>query len=369
MSRDTDWLDSRTAVADKTEDLLWYDIGALDVEGRGWTDVKEPYHRFPARAEGIVRPEVWERSMNSSGLRVRFVSDATRFHAKWRLKLPVNPRDHMAVTGTSGLDLYARHRGKWTWAGVARGAQLPESRTVMTAELLAGTREYMLYLPLYNIVESVQIGIARASIIGKAPGYEGGAARPIVFYGTSIVHGGCASRPGMTYPAIIGRRLDRPFINLGFSAQGRGEPEVARLLAELDPSAYVLDPLPNMTPDMVTERIELFAAILREARPATPIVLVENLRYQSGELRHVRGQLYKAKNEQLRSVYGRMLAGGWKNLHYIPGDNLLGDDNDATVDGGHPTDAGFLRMAAVIGEHLKQLFGGQPVVAPKDATI
>ena len=134
---ETEWLDLQYAVADDQDDLAWYDIADLGIEGQGWSDVKEPYHRFPARAEEIVRPEVWERSMNSSGLRVRFMSDATQFHAKWRLKLPVNPRPHMPVSGTSGLDLYARYKGTWTWVGVGRKAELPESRAVMTEELIA----------------------------------------------------------------------------------------------------------------------------------------------------------------------------------------------------------------------------------------
>ena len=178
--------------------------------------------------------------------------------------------------------------------------------------------------------------------------------KPIVFYGTSIVQGGCAARPGMAYPAILGRRFDRPTLNLGFSGNALSEPEMAGFFAELDPAVYVLDPLPNMTPAMVAERLERFVLILRAAHPATPIVLVEHVEYAEGDFVESRRERYAGDNAQLREIYRRLVKAGQRKLFYVPATKLIGTDGEATVDGTHPTDLGFVRMADAIEPVLRR---------------
>jgi lysophospholipase L1-like esterase len=179
-----------------------------------------------------------------------------------------------------------------------------------------------------------------------------------VFYGTSIVQGGCAARSGMAYPAILGRWLDVTTINLGFSGNGPMDLELAPLLAELDASVYVLDSLPNMDADLVAQRAVPFVETLRRrARPGTPIVLVENIIYQFAL--NLDSPERRQKNDRLRDAHQRLIAAGVKDLHYIPEDDLLGDDWEATVDGTHPTDVGFLRMAEAILPTLKPLVCAQ----------
>src|SRR5262249_5941177 len=150
------------------------------------------------------------------------------------------------------------------------------TRVALAGGVPAGRREYLLYLPLYNGVSSVEIGLPKGAKLEKADPYGPGDRKPIVFYGTSITQGGCASRPGMVHTAILQRRLAFPVINLGFSGNGRMEPEIATLFAELDPAVYVLDCLPNMSAAEVTERIDPFVTVLRKAHPDTPILLVED---------------------------------------------------------------------------------------------
>ena len=147
----------------------------------------------------------------------------------------------------------------------------------------------------------------------------------------------------MAYPAIVGQRLDRETINLGFSGNGKMEPEMGSLIAELDASVFVLDCLPNMNPEMVLERVAPVVNILREAHPDTPIVLVENIIYQNSWF--YGGGGHEAKNEALKKVYAQLLQDGVTGLSYLPCDNYLGSDGLATVDGTHPTDLGFLRQA------------------------
>src|SRR5262249_19122837 len=136
-------------------------------------------------------------------------------------------------------------------------------------------REYLLYLPLYNGVSSVEIGIPRDNTLAKGPPRPALRQQPIVYYGSSITQGGCASRPGMAYTALLGGGLDRPVINLGLSGKGKAEPEVARLLAELDPAVYALDTT-NLTVKEVAERVEPFVRTLLKAHPKTPVLLVED---------------------------------------------------------------------------------------------
>ena len=263
----------------------------------------------------------------------------------------------MPATGVSGLDLYVRDAGVWRWLAVGRPADAGENERMLFQGLSKEKREYMLYLPLYNGIESIQIGLPEGAQLEPAPSrYEG--RRPMVFYGTSIVQGGCASRPGMAYPAILGRKLDWPTVNLGFSGNGRMEPAVAELLAELDPAVYVIDSLPNLDVEQAKERVEPFIQRLRQARPATPIVLVENVHYGDAGLNETRRLRSVGVNRHLREVYDRMKKAGDKQLHYVTSALLLSGDGEDTVDGTHPTDLGFSRMATGIEPILREALGG-----------
>jgi hypothetical protein len=263
----------------------------------------------------------------------------------------------MPATGVSGLDLYVKDaRGTWKWLAVGRPTKFPINSVTLVKNLPEGTREYLLYLPLYNGVASVEIGIPEGYTIRKAPPYPDDR-KPIVFYGTSITQGGCASRTGMVHTAIIGRRLNYPVINLGFSGNGRMEPEMADLFVELDPSVYVLDCLPNMNGQMVAERVEPFVRKLRQAHPDTPILLVEDRTYSDAFMIQSRRQRNTENRRELKKVYVRLKSEGDKHLYYLPGERLLEDDRDnlATVDGSHPTDLGFMRQADVFCEALRPI--------------
>jgi lysophospholipase L1-like esterase len=349
-------IDQSVEVAERADGLVWYDVRQFGLEGRGWTDTEAPYDRLPARAKDVVRPPVWDLSHHSAGIAASFVTDANAVHARWTVLSTPLAMDHMAATGVSGLDLYAWDEDRWRWAGVGRPDR-PDScdqAGVLTSGLRAGPKTFRLYLPLYNGVKQVWVGLPEGASIAPAAPRPAALSRPICIYGSSIVQGGCASRPGMAYPAILGRRLGRPVINLGFSGNGPMDLELAPLLAELDPVAYVLDSLPNMSPQQVTERAERFVTLLREARPATPIVVVENIVYQRAPLLDPAQRTHEFKNAALREVFQKLTKAGVRGLSLVPGDALLGDDGEATVDGTHPTDVGFQRLAAALEPVLLQ---------------
>jgi len=350
-------LDPNMASKDPEGKWLWYDARQLTVEGQGWTDTAAPYDRFPAKAEGVVREAVWNLSRHSAGICVRFSSNADKISARWKVTAANLAMPHMPATGVSGLDLYIKADGKWQWIGAGR-PEKQESDCVLASGIPAGEHEYLCYLPLYNGTDKLEIGVPPDAALAKAGARPAGHDKPIVFYGTSITHGGCASRPGMAHPAILGRRLDTPVINLGFSGNGTMDPEVGALLAELDAAVYVIDCAPNMSPEVITERAEPFVTALRAAKPDVPIVLVECVAYQAGAVLPEKKAAYMNKNKALREAYDRLVAKGVPNMSYIEGPALLGDDGDATVDGTHPTDLGFQRIADAMEPVLRKALTG-----------
>jgi len=209
---------------------------------------------------------------------------------------------------------------------------------------------------LYNGTEFAEIGIPSGAKLSKADAWGPGMRKPIVFYGTSIVQGLSASRPGMVHTAILGRRFNWPIINLGFSGQGKMEPEMAGLLAELDPSVYVIDCLPNTVANEIRERVEPLVRKLRAAHPETPIVLVEDRTLQDAFLVSGRMENYHLKDRaELKAAYERLQKGGVAGLSYIEGADLLGSDGEGTVDGSHPSDLGFMRQAEIFSRTLAPL--------------
>ena len=336
-------VDKAVAIPTPADDTLWYDIRQVDIEGKGWQDTEHFYDRLPSRAKGVVREPVWNIGQRSAGLCARFMTDSTAIKVRWSLRMERLGLNDMSAGGMSGLDLYIRNDGGgWEWVGHAAPTQFGTNTREIVAGLNPGWHEFLLYLPLYNGVESVEIGIPASMSLSKAAERR---QKPIAVYGTSITEGGDASRPGMAYTAILGRRLDRPVINLGFSGNGPMEIEVGRFLKELDVAVFVLDCLPNMDAAQVKQRAVPFVKLLREAQPQTPIVLVENIVYQGSRYVAERRESAASKNAALEAAYQELIANGVQKLFYIPGASLLGDDGEATVDGTHPTDLGFFRMA------------------------
>lgn len=336
-------------------ELDWHDAKKFTVEGLGFKDTKAPYDRLPGRAEGVVREVVWNLSRNSAGVLVRFVTNTPAVRARWTLTNKNLAGVNMTAIAASGLDLYTKTGpGKWRWLGIGRPTKFPDNTDVLANNMPKGEREYMLYLPLWNNATSLEIGVpSGTSITPGAPRPAG--RKPIVFYGTSITHGASASRGGMTHVALLGRWLDREVINLGFSGNGRMEPEVIKLVSELDPAVFVLDCLPNMTAQDVTERAEAGVKSIRAAHPDTPILLVEDRNYADSFLVIPHRERNETNHAALRAVYDKLRQDKVGHLSYLKAEELLGDDGEATIDGSHPTDLGFVRQAKAFEKPLRQM--------------
>jgi hypothetical protein len=331
-------------------ELRWYDATAWGVEGRAWPESKRVrwFDRLPAAAEKTVTKEVWDRSRPSTGMMVRFLTDATSIHVHYRLMKADLGMAHMPPTGVSGVDLYARDQsGHWRWVYVVRPTN-QEMKTEIVREMTPGKREYALYLPLYNGVESLSIGVpTEAQFEGLPP-----RAKPLVFYGTSTTQGACASRPGMACTAILGRRLDRHVVNLGFSGNGRMDAAIGELLVQIDAAGYVIDCVGNMAVGDITRKCIALVNQLRAVRPATPIFLLEGDHSPNSWIQPATLKMKDEKNVALRTAFTKLQHADTRDLYYIQGTHFFGDDAEGVVDG-HPSDLGFLRQADIMEPALR----------------
>ena len=348
-----------SAVVD-TNGVKWIDGRHLPLEGKCFTNTTDYYDRLPSNVTTKVNGGVRGMKNHSTGMQFRFRTDSKSLDFKW---VPYNRKlemDHMPSTGVSGIDVYKQGKdGRWRYVKTGRirkpeGGELHVSWTPGDACLVN--------LPLYNGIRSFSLGIDKNAKVAALGPRKSGVNKPVVFYGTSITHGGCASRPGLAFPSIVGRDLDVPIVNLGFSGSGRMELEMSEHLAAIDASCYVLDCLWNMnsvrdTPDnedikernvpipVVRARYEPFIRNLRAKRPGVPIVMAEQCDvYCKGP---------SAKDQFVRALYEKLIAEGWKNLVYLPKTNMYTGDLEGTVDGCHPNDWGMMSMAKAFGPAVK----------------
>lgn len=350
------------------------------IEGQAWpNEIKDDFDRLPARAEAVVRKAVWDLSKNSSGLQLRFRTNAKEIFIKYvvsgRLQM-----SHMPATGVSGIDLYAKNiDGEWLWCG---GSYSFADTIVYHFENLpqkdqhVPDNEYTLYLPLYNTVKWMQVEVPQDSYFKPLPVRKD---KPIVLYGTSIMQGGCASRPGLAWPAILGRKLNRPIINLGFSGNGRLEKELIDLQAEVEAELFVLDCLPNLVgaddPDL-KQRIVSAVKVLQMKRPGIPILLTDHAGYTDGEMNAVRKNAYERVNRALHEVVDSLSAKGIKKI-YLLNKRELNLDLECMVDGTHPNDLGMMRYAEAYEKKIRTILNESkgsisttiPVTQRRDAAI
>jgi hypothetical protein len=330
-----------TNASDETY-IVYYDKEHFLIEGTVIPDsLKESsYDRLPLSYKDKVRQPVWNLSKNSAGITVSFHSNSSEIHLKWTL-LNDFYMNHMASTGIKGVDLYVRQEGNWRYVNTGRpSSSTNEVRLVQNLSL--DWREYKLFLPLYDGVTNLEIGIDANSSIKKAiPSDQ----KPIVFYGTSITQGGCASRPGMAHTNIISRKLDREVINFGFSGNGRMEEPILELISEIDAQFFVIECLQNMDTSSVKKRALEAVKTIRKKHPNTPILFGDNMLYEIGFMdKTIEAELIR-ENAILLEECQKMEEKGFQNVYYISNANALGEDHEGTVDGVHLTDLGFLRYA------------------------
>ena len=357
--------DRNMAVKEADENgLVWFSPGEapFNLAGFNWYDREGVYRRLPVKPTFAVPEAVDGLAWCTAGGQVRFRTDSGRISLKVTLR-DAGAMDHMAQTGMSGFDLYVGEPGRETFYSVTRFAT---GATAFCCELFQcpdrKLRTFTLNFPLYKGVNEVMIGLQEGAAIERPPAYR--MDRPIVVYGTSITQGGCASRPGSCYTNILGRRLNIPFINLGFSGSGCGEADVARMIALIEtPAMLVLDYEGNcISPENLAKTLPEFISIYRAAHPAVPILVISKIRFGQEALDRKQHDPWPVETVRLRcrllqqGLVKKLRRAGDRNIHFLDGAKLLGTDYwEGTVDGVHPTDLGFMRMAEGIEPVLRKL--------------
>lgn len=337
----------------EAQETVYTDASELPLYGKAVQATSGRYTRFPESYSQESRKALWDLSLNSAGLYIRFRTDAPQISAKWINKAFVMP--HMTEVGIGGLDLYTLTREGWRFVGAGftwSGGSRHERKIV--SNMKPRMREYMLYLPLYDSIDSLYIGVPQGYGIFLPEVDSPASGHPMVMYGTSILQGGCASRAGMAHTSILSRKLDRQVINLGFSGNAHLDPEVARLMAAVEePSVFVLDFVPNCKAELIDEKGVTFFRILREAHPGVPVVFVENPFFPHAIVDEKTAEDISRNNAALRALYDKLRKEGWKKLYYVSGKGMTGIDGEAFVDGVHLTDLGMMRYAEHILPTLK----------------
>ena len=309
------------------------------------------YDRLPASYKEIVREPVWDLSKHSSGLSIRFLSNSSVITAKWEV-LNNFSMDHMPDTGIKGVDLYFKDNDEWQY--INTGVPVGFNNEYKLVENMENElREYKLFLPLYDGIKNIEIGVDSISYIKRPKINE---KKPIVFYGTSITQGACASRPGMAHTNIISRQLDRDVINFGFSGNGRMEESIANLISDSNPIFYVIECMPNMyPPDLVSNNTIPLIDTIRAKDSDTPIILVDLFTSPITALdkNAIRGT--SEMNNALKSQYDKMINSGYNNIIYLETQSALGNDFEGTVDAVHFTDLGFIRYSDFLVKKFDEL--------------
>ena len=341
-----------------SEPLLWREAFAepFRLSGFPWFGRDRVYRRLPLLPPGQIRDAVSSLADCTAGGQVSFQSDSRHLAVRVKLSGPAT-MNHMPATGQCGFDLYVGEPGKQRYHNTARYDIRETSYEVELFEHPEPSmRTFTLNFPLYQGVKAVQIGLSLEAQVLLPPARAD--ERPVIIYGTSITQGGCASRPGLAYTNIVSRALNREIINLGFSGNGCGDPEVLRLMAEIpDPGLWVLDYDANAgSQDELRKSLPIALEVLRSARTDVPILVVSRMVWardysheESLRNREIRAEIQRAAVESARMA-------GDMNVHFFDGGLLLGPDADeCTVDGVHPNDIGFLQIARALAPAFQRL--------------
>jgi len=321
----------------------------LKVFGLHWFDEDKPVvRRLPERMKDHVRQAVWDLAQQPAGGRIRFQTDSE--HVGIKAKVPDNfVMNHITRIGQSGFDVYAD--------GHFMASVAPDEHGAISAEWRVGASKKMrnieISMPLYKPVTIEVVGIDDGAAIRDPRPYK--LPKPIVYYGTSITQGGCASTPGTSYQSFISRWLDLDFVNLGFSGNGFGEPELATAVSEIDACCYVIDFWANVKAEEYGARLPGFVGPIRENHPKTPVVIVTPFFFAqdaNGGESHAR---QRADAEEFVRQHQKQ---GDKNIYLLDGWKLMSrEETFGQVDGVHPNSLGFYLMAKGFTPFLKRALG------------
>ena len=297
---------------------------------------KYPFQRFPNKYKGSIRKEVWDLSENNAGISIQLRTNSRNLKLKWNVKLDFR-MNHMTDAGIKGLDIYKHVNNQWQYLSTGLPNSNENEHLIKFNDV--NEKTLCLYLPLYDSIIDLDIGIDSDSILKFITNNN----KPIVFYGTSITQGGCASRPGMAHTNIISRSTIHPCINLGFSGNGHLETEIGDILSKIDAKCFIIDCLPNVGIPQIELNLTPLVMSIRKSDNgnACPIIFVEQPIMHDLYI----DEVVTEKNYILSKKVKECEQLGFKDIHVINQEGSLGLDHEATVDGVHYNEIGFQRFA------------------------
>lgn len=333
-------------------DVKYYDAEDEPFKIFGVFRENDCFRRLPEKLSSSISPYIDWGAVHTAGGRVRFLTDSeyVAINAEMRNLSIMN---HCAPSGSCGFDMFEKAESAQKYLGTFLPTEELETETQGYENVIhlgsRKMRDIIINFPLYAGVKKLHIGLEDSATVTEGGEYK--YKKPVVYYGSSITQGGCASKPGSSYQAILSSHLDCDYINLGFSGNALGEDCVAEYIAELDMSVFVYD-YDHNAPDV--EHLKnthlRFFNIIREKNPNIPIIIMSRPKYYINETEEQRLKVIK-------ETYDAAIARGDKNVYFIPGTELMDDylADNGTVDGCHPTDSGFLSMARRVEPLLKSL--------------
>lgn len=342
--------------------IRWYSPleEPFQVAGLAWFHEEKKYRRLPTVPSKPISEAVDHIADHTAGGQIRFQCNSSSLSIRVKLKDKAD-MVHMPATGQCGVDCYISSMDRFLPLYYVNTTKydiaLSEYECTLFSNWEPTMRNIVLNLPLYQGVKEIWIGLDEGTEILHPPGYVSN--KKIIVYGTSVTQGGCACRPGMAYTNILSRRIPLEFINLGFSGNGKGEPEVAEIISQIkDPACLVLDYEGNSGAiEQFRKTLPEFIRVYREVHPTIPILVVSRFPYSSEKLFSRTSRLQKERKEFEQSLVNKLREKGDLNIYFFDGSKSLGGEDfyECTVDGTHPTDLGFLRIANAFEPVLKTL--------------
>jgi len=340
----------------KTDNITWLNPQnkPFKILGLNWIHKNQLYRRLPLTGDIKIPTGVDRLANHTAGGQLHFSSNSKRILIKVKTT-PYRPMYHMPQTAQAGFDIYIERDGVKKFAGISKmKAGQQEFSSQLYYNYTEELQTYTINFPLYNGIQSLEIGIDKGSLVTAPPPFKN--PKPIVVYGTSITQGACASRPGMAYTNILSRLLQQEVINLGFSGSGKGEPELAQLISNINNKSLVILDIECNTHESLRKVLKPFIQELRTFSPTLPILILSRI-----PLARDLNPANVSKRESLKdfqeNLVNDLTKGGDQNLYFLNGLELIKGKwaHEATVDGTHATDLGFMMMAENLEPHVRKI--------------
>ncbi len=325
-------------------DIKFYDVKEQPFKIYGLLYENGKFRRIPEAVAKSVSDGVYMLHSNTAGGRIRFRTNSP--YVAIYAKMPsVGKMPHFALCGSAGFDLYVGNDYAFSFLPPF---DIEDGYSDVKDFDTEGMKDITINLPLYSDVSELYIGLSEEAVVLEPYPYEN--EKPIIFYGSSITQGGCASRPGSSYQGFISRWLNTDYINLGFSGNARAEKEISNYIKGLCASVFVYDYDHNApTVEYLDTTHERMFLEYREANPTVPVVIMSRPKYTLTDVE-------KRRLEIIRRTYNNAIERGDRNVYLIEGPSLMElAGNEGTVDNCHPTDLGFFSMAKALVSVLEKI--------------